>query len=58
MSHSYSEEFTAINGSGSRSVASDDFVLSARDELLGQTLITNSPGVEASAVEYLTETYS
>lgn len=58
MSHSYSEEFTAIDSDGVRSQASDDFVLSARDELYGQTEITNAPAVDADSVEYLTETYS
>lgn len=54
MSHSYSEEFTAIDSDGVRSQASDDFVLSARDELYGQTEITNAPAVDADSVEYLT----
>lgn len=58
MSHSYSEEFNVINTDGTKDRASDEFVLSAREELVGETDITNAPSVNAKYVDYLTETYS
>ena len=47
MSHSYSEEFNVINTDGTKDRASDEFVLSAREELVGETDITNAPSVNA-----------
>lgn len=58
MSHSYSEEFNKINADGTKTTADDDYVMSAQDELLGETEIKNAPTVEATSVAYLTETYS
>lgn len=49
MSHSYSEEFNLVSASGDASPASDEYVLSAQQELLGESKINNSPEVDSDS---------